>query len=229
MQTKYYLTFEQVGIIKRIPLKEQDPDMQGILDAFIQAFRITNELDDDDIVNTVDLINALQHCDTIYIDTVEIYEEGFEMIEQEVPLGDTSQCVKNLIQIITSKNMKTTAKSSIQNLEEVLQGFINNKNTFSLTDEEKENIKEDLFELLSKVYDNYQLACIDINQIWVYETCYYTFTFESLVTVDRQRENLIATGCVHFIQNFTDGDGQFISFTKLDRNNWIYQLNFRIS
>ena len=58
MQTKYYLTFEQVGIIRRIPLKEQDPDIQGILDAFIQAFRITNELDDDDTVNTVDLINA---------------------------------------------------------------------------------------------------------------------------------------------------------------------------
>lgn len=51
MQTKYYLSFEQVGIIRRIPLKEQDPDMQGILDAFIQAFRITNELDDDDTVN----------------------------------------------------------------------------------------------------------------------------------------------------------------------------------
>lgn len=48
MQTKYYLTFEQVGIIRRIPLKEQDPDMQGILDAFTQAFRIANELDDDD-------------------------------------------------------------------------------------------------------------------------------------------------------------------------------------
>lgn len=128
--------------------------------------------------------------------------------------------------------MKTTAsKSSIQNLEEVLQRFINNKNTFSLTEEENEMLKENLFELLSKVYDNYLLACIDINQIWVYETCYYTFTFESLVTVDRLRENIIATGCVRFMQNFTDGDGQFISFTKLDRNNgiWIYQLNFRIS
>ena len=126
--------------------------------------------------------------------------------------------------------MKTTAsKSSIQNLEEVLQRFINNKNTFSLTEEENEMLKENLFELLSKVYDNYQLACIDINQIWVYETCYYTFTFESLVTVDRLRENIIATGCVRFMQNFTDGDGQFISFTKLDINNWIYQLNFRIS
>lgn len=126
--------------------------------------------------------------------------------------------------------MKTTvSKSSIQNLEEVLQRFINNKNTFSLTEEENEMLKENLFELLSKVYDNYQLACIDINQIWVYETCYYTFTFESLVTVDRPRENIIADGCVRFIQNFTDGDGQFISFTKLDRNNCIYQLNFRIS
>lgn len=100
MQTKYYLTFEQVGIIRRIPLKEQDPDMKGILDAFIQAFRITNELDDDDTVNTVDLINALNHIDDIYIDTVEIYEDGFEMIEQSIPLGDASKCVRTLIQII---------------------------------------------------------------------------------------------------------------------------------
>lgn len=126
--------------------------------------------------------------------------------------------------------MKTTAsKSSIQNLEEVLQRFINNKNTFSLTEEENEMLKENLFELLSKVYDNYQLACIDINQIWVYETCYYTFTFESLVTVDRPRENIIADGCIRFMQNFTDGDGIFISFTKLDKNHLVYQFNFRIS
>ena len=119
----------------------------------------------------------------------------------------------------------TTSKPSIQNLEEVLKRFLANKNTFSLTEEEKENLKDNLFELLSKLYDNYQLACIDINQIWVYETCYYTFTFESLVTVDRPRENLIADGCVQFMQNFTDGDGQFISFIELDRNNWIYQLD----
>lgn len=123
----------------------------------------------------------------------------------------------------------TTSKSSIQNLDEVLKRFLANKNTFSLTDEENENLKDILFELLSKIYDNYQLACIDINQIWAYETCYYTFTFESILSVDRQRENIIATGCVQFMQNFTDGDGQFISFTKLDKNNWIYQLNFRIS
>ena len=100
MQTKYYLTFEQVGIIRRIPLKEQDPDMQGILDAFIKAFRIANELGDEEEVTTPDLINALQHCDTIHIDTVKIYEDGFEMIEQKVPLGDAGQCVRTLIQII---------------------------------------------------------------------------------------------------------------------------------
>lgn len=100
MQTKYYLTFEQAGVIRRIPIKEQDPDMQGILDAFTEAFRIANEMSDDDKVNTIDLINALQYCDTIYIDTVEIYEEGFEMIEQRVPLGDADQCVRILIQTI---------------------------------------------------------------------------------------------------------------------------------
>ena len=123
----------------------------------------------------------------------------------------------------------TTSESSIQNLDEVLKRFLANKNTFSLTEEEKENLKDNLFELLSKLYDNYRLHCIDINQLWVCETCYYTFTFESILSVDRQRENIIATGCVQFMQNFTDGDGQFISFTKLDRNSWIYQFNFKIS
>lgn len=68
MQTKYYLSFEQVGIIRRIPLKEQDPDMQGILDAFIKAFRIANELGDEEEVTTPDLINSLNHIDDIYID-----------------------------------------------------------------------------------------------------------------------------------------------------------------
>lgn len=100
MQTKYYLSFEQIGVIRRIPLKEQDPDMQGILDAFTKAFRIANEMGDDDKVTSIDLINALQHCDTIYIDTVEIYEDGFEMIEQRIPLGDAGKCVRTLIQII---------------------------------------------------------------------------------------------------------------------------------
>ena len=128
MQTKYYLSFEQVGIIRRIPLKEQDPDMQGILDAFIKAFRITNELDDDDTVNTVDLINALNHIDDIYIDTVEIYEDGFEMIEQSIPLGDASKCVSNLLQIVqyndafdlAANNLALEIKNSVRFLDDIL-------------------------------------------------------------------------------------------------------------
>ena len=54
----------------------------------------------------------------------------------------------------------TTSKSSIQNLDEVLKRFLANKNTLSLTEEENENLKDILFELLSKIYDNYQLACL---------------------------------------------------------------------
>lgn len=118
MQTKYYLSFEQIGVIRRIPLKEQDPDMQGILDAFTKAFRIANEMGDDDKVTSVDLINALQHCDTIYIDTVEIYEDGFEMIEQRIPLGDAGKCVRTLIQII---NYEEAFDISADNLAQELR------------------------------------------------------------------------------------------------------------
>lgn len=75
MQTKYYLTFEQVGIIRRIPLKEQDPDMQGILDAFIQAFRITNELDDD-IWETI--------YDTLVSSKDSITQETIEMLHSNI-------------------------------------------------------------------------------------------------------------------------------------------------
>lgn len=115
MQTKYYLSFEQVGIIRRIPLKEQDPDMQGILDAFTQAFRIANQMEDDEAINTESLINALNHIDDISIDTVEIYEEGFEMIEQRTPLGDASKCVRNLLQIIQYEEMFDSAAKDIAN------------------------------------------------------------------------------------------------------------------
>lgn len=115
MQTKYYLTFEQVGIIRRIPLKEQDPDIQGILDAFIQAFRIANQMEDNEAINNESLINAINHIDDIYIDTVEIYEDGFEMIEQKVPLGDAGQCVRNLLQIIQYDEIFDSAAKDIAN------------------------------------------------------------------------------------------------------------------
>lgn len=115
MQTKYYLTFEQAGIVRRIPLKEQDPDMQGILNAFIKAFRIANQMEDDEEISNESLINALNHIDDIYIDTVEIYEEGFEMIEQRIPSGDASQCVRDLLQIIQYNEAFDSAAEDLLN------------------------------------------------------------------------------------------------------------------
>lgn len=125
MQTKYYLSFEQVGIIRRIPLKEQDPDMQGILDAFIKAFRIANELGDEEEVTTPDLINSLNHIDDIYIDTVEIYEDGFEMIEQKVPLGDYRNASFQYRCFLQTRSYP--GSKAIQKEETLSSGLINQK------------------------------------------------------------------------------------------------------
>lgn len=127
--------------------------------------------------------------------------------------------------------MKTNSVTYNQDeqLIKVVRNFLDKKSTFELDSDEKGHLLNLLMGLLIQLEEDYKLNCLDINQIQIYETTYYTFTFESLVTVDRPRENIIADGCVRFMQNFTDGDGIFISFTKLDRNNWVYQLNFRIS
>lgn len=127
--------------------------------------------------------------------------------------------------------MKTNSVTYNQDeqLIKVVRNFLDKKSTFELDSDEKGHLLNLLMGLLIQLEEDYKLNCLDINQIQIYETTYYTFTFESLVTVDRPRENIIADGCVRFMQNFTDGDGIFISFTKLDRNNGVYQLNFRIS
>lgn len=96
MQTKYYLSFEQVGIIRRIPLKEQDPDMQGILDAFIKAFRIANELGDEEEVTTPDLINSLNHIDDSYPGSKTIQKRRNPLIRVNKPnqsKGSQSNCL----------------------------------------------------------------------------------------------------------------------------------------
>ena len=45
-------------------------------------------------------------------------------------------------------------------------------------------------------------------------------------------ENGVVTksgGSALFMNDFTDNDGIFTSFNQLDRNNWIFQLNFSIA
>ena len=84
--------------------------------------------------------------------------------------------------------------------------------------------------LLIKLEDVHKLCCIDINQFNMYETTYYSFTFESMLTIDSfTKKNQIADAAVEFMNDFTDNDGMFISFNQLDKNHWIFQLNFSIS
>ena len=85
-------------------------------------------------------------------------------------------------------------------------------------------------ELLIQLEEDYKLNCLDINQIQIYETTYYTFTFESMVTANTNPyKSQLANAAIRFMNEFTDNDGRFISFNQLDRNNWIFQLNFSIS
>lgn len=119
MQTKYYLTFEQVGIIRRIPLKEQDPDMQGILDALIKMYRIIEEVAPEDPIDYEVLIDTIiLRIDCLYIETIETYDGGLQEIRQQIPLGNTDQCVRNLLDII--KDKESTEKAA-QDLVKALQ------------------------------------------------------------------------------------------------------------
>lgn len=100
MQTSYYLTIETRGVIRRIPIQEEDPDMQGVLDALTRIYRIANRISDESNINPEALIYVIKQIDSIYIDYVETYEGGLQMIEQHIPLADTSECIKTLIEIV---------------------------------------------------------------------------------------------------------------------------------
>lgn len=117
----------------------------------------------------------------------------------------------------------------IERTETVISNFTEFKNTFDLEQEEVENLKKLLSELLLKLYQESQLICLDINQLYNDDIYFYTFTFESVTQVKRKSEGKIAYDCVQFMQAFTDGDGDFISFNKLDKNGKIFQFNFSIS
>lgn len=99
---KYYLSIEQRGgIINRIPIKEEDPDMQGILDALIKMYRIIEEVAPEDPIDYEVLIDTIiLRIDCLYIETVETYDGGLQEIRKQIPLGNTDQCVRNLLQII---------------------------------------------------------------------------------------------------------------------------------
>lgn len=130
------------------------------------------------------------------------------------------------------KNMKTNSVTYNQDeqLTKVIRNFLDKKSTFNLDSDEKGNLYNLLMGLLSNLEDKHNLYCIDINQFNKYEITYYSFTFESMITVGSfTLKNKIADAAIRFMNDFTDNDGMFISFNQLDRNNWIFQLNFSIA
>ena len=117
-----------------------------------------------------------------------------------------------------------------EQLAQVVTKFIKNKSDFDLDRDEKKNLYNLLMTELYQLSELHNLQVIDINCFIQYETTYYTFIFESMITLDTiEKKNKAADAALKFMQKFTDNDGIFISFTKMDSNNWIYQLNFRIS
>lgn len=130
------------------------------------------------------------------------------------------------------KNMKTNSVTYNQadELTKVVRNFLEKKSTFELDSDEQGNLLNLLMGLLIKLEDDYKLNCLDINQVQIYDTTYYSFIFESITTADTNPyKGQLASAAVQFMNEFTDNDGRFISFNQLDRNNWIFQLNFSIS
>ncbi len=130
------------------------------------------------------------------------------------------------------KNMKTNSVTYNQadELTKVVRNFLEKKSTFELDSDEQGNLLNLLMGLLIKLEDDYKLNCLDINQVQIYDTTYYSFIFESTVTANTNLyKGQLASAAVQFMNEFTDNDGRFISFNQLDRNNWIFQLNFSIA
>lgn len=130
------------------------------------------------------------------------------------------------------KNMKTNSVTYNQadELTKVVRNFLEKKSTFELDSDEQGSLLNFLMGLLIKLEDDYKLNCLDINQVQIYDTTYYSFIFESMVTANTNSyKGQLASAAVQFIHEFTDNDGRFISFNQLDRNNWIFQLNFSIA
>lgn len=128
--------------------------------------------------------------------------------------------------------MKTNSVTYNQDeqLTKVVRNFLNKKSTFELDSNEKGHLLNLLMGLLIQLEEDYKLNCLDINQIQIYETTYYTFTFESMITADTNLyKGQLVDAAIRFMDDFTDNDGMFISFNTLDRNQWIFQLNFSIA
>ena len=126
--------------------------------------------------------------------------------------------------------MKNSVTYNDSQTLKVVRNFLEKKSTFELDSDEQGNLCNLLMELLIRLEEDYKLNCLDINQVQIEDTAYYTFIFESAITADTNpHKGQLADTAIEFMNAFTDNDGTFISFNQLDKNNWIFQLNFSIS
>lgn len=126
--------------------------------------------------------------------------------------------------------MKNSVTYNDSTLTKVVRNFLDKKSTFELDSDEQGNLCNLLMSLLIRLENDYKLNCLDINQVQIEDTAYYTFIFESALIADTNPyKGQLADAAVHFMNEFTDNDGTFISFNQLDKNSWIFQLNFSIS
>lgn len=126
--------------------------------------------------------------------------------------------------------MKNSVTYNDSQTLKVVRNFLEKKSTFELDSDEQDNLCNLLMELLIRLEEDYKLNCLDINQVQIYDTAYYTFIFESAITTDTNpHKGQLADTAIEFMNAFTDNDGTFISFNQLDKNNGIFQLNFSIA
>jgi hypothetical protein len=126
--------------------------------------------------------------------------------------------------------MKNSVTYNDSQTLKVVRNFLEKKSTFELDSDEQGNLCNLLMELLIRLEDDYKLNCLDINQVQIEDTAYYTFIFESAITADTNPyKRQLTQVAIEFMNAFTDNDGTFISFNQLDKNSWIFQLNFSIS
>lgn len=128
--------------------------------------------------------------------------------------------------------MKTNSVTYNQadELTKIVRNFFEKKSTFELDSDEQDDLLNFLMGLLIKLEDDYKLNCLDINQVQIHDTTYYSFIFEYVITADTNfHKEQLASAAIQFMDEFTDNDGMFISFNQLDRDNWIFQLNFSIA
>ena len=100
------------------------------------------------------------------------------------------------------KNMKTSSVTYNQadELTKVVRNFLEKKSTFELDSDEQGSLLNFLMGLLIKLEDDYKLNCLDINQVQIYDTTYYSFIFESIITADTNPyKGQLASAAVQFM------------------------------